>query len=550
MDFDTLSPSKLDNYDFAITTAAAYASTPPPSFEEVAREGDYVLWERTGETPSDHGCSTRAAIQARYSTATRTRPGTRAATVLHDTRDGRPGEHGSRGFFASAPGQRLGSCRRCPPACSRRRFSTTARSPLTVSRGRRGDRRAAAVARGLLPHAAPAEARSGPRASWSPNGGPARDRDRGRGAERRSRMRSGSSAKSGSVQWRSRADGQPDVESSRARCGEYVDHFFLELDPNEPTPRPSSSSAAPAAAARTSSPSSSATTRALHAIPIECRFHANPKGLSEVVTGAATPAAFLTKLRRYWWHRVRVGERALVRARWRARGEGKERGLHKIVDKDAFEAAARRFEDATAGIEDGTRPEVVAASRELFFDLLGPLRDGKPGLVEMSCFTIASARGLERIFPEALFVHSVRDGRDSGSSKVSKAQKSHHPSDAATGVEWWEGRLALAERGYRGLSRSRRSSTPSASTSSSGATARPRTRALATFAGLGRRARHASLLRRGDERRERPPRALARGPRRGAASRRSSSATSRRSSGSSARATTARSSSAETTSAQ
>ena len=45
----------------------------------------------------------------------------------------------------------------------------------------------------------------------------------------------------------------------------------------------------------------------------------------------------------------------------------------------------------------------------------------------------------------------MRDGRDSGSSKVSKAQKSHHPSDAATGVEWWEGRLALAERGYRGL---------------------------------------------------------------------------------------------------
>jgi hypothetical protein len=169
------------------------------------------------------------------------------------------------------------------------------------------------------------------------------------------------------------------------------------------------------------------------------------------VTGAATPAAFLTKLRRYWWHRVRVGDRALVRARWRARGEGKDRGLYKVVAKPDFEAAARRFEDATAGIEDGTRPEVVAASRALFFDLLGPLREGKPGLVEMSCFTIASAQGLERIFPEALFVHSVRDGRDSGSSKVSKAQKSHHPSDAATGVEWWEGRLALAERGYRGL---------------------------------------------------------------------------------------------------
>ena len=191
----------------------------------------------------------------------------------------------------------------------------------------------------------------------------------------------------------------------------------------------------------------------LHAVPIECRFHANPKGLSEVVTGAATPSAFLTKLRRYWWHRVRVGERALVRARWRARGDGKERGLHKIIDEGRLRGRRARLRGRNRrdrGRNAGPRSSQRAG--KLFFDLLGPLRDGKPGLVEMSCFTIASARGLERIFPEALFIHSVRDGRDSGSSKVSKAQKSHHPSDAATGVEWWEGRLALAERGYRGLS--------------------------------------------------------------------------------------------------
>ena len=189
----------------------------------------------------------------------------------------------------------------------------------------------------------------------------------------------------------------------------------------------------------------------LHAIPIECRFHANPKGLADVATGAATPQEFATKIRRYWWHRVRFGGRALVRARWRARGEGKERGLHKILDRGVFEAAVLRFEATTRGRDDGTAPEVVAACRALFFELLGPLREGKPGLVEMSCFTVASAPGLARIFPDALFVHSVRDGRDSGSSKVSKRQKSHHPEDAASGVEWWEGRLALAEAGYRGL---------------------------------------------------------------------------------------------------
>ena len=50
-DFDTLDSGQLDKFDYAITTEAAYQSTPPPNFEEVASDGDYVLWERRGETP-------------------------------------------------------------------------------------------------------------------------------------------------------------------------------------------------------------------------------------------------------------------------------------------------------------------------------------------------------------------------------------------------------------------------------------------------------------------------------------------------------------------
>jgi hypothetical protein len=193
----------------------------------------------------------------------------------------------------------------------------------------------------------------------------------------------------------------------------------------------------------------------LHAIPIECRFHANPKGLADVVTGKHSPAEFTSKMRRYWWHRVRHGGRALVRMRWRARGEGKVRGLHKITTRERFDEALSGFE-AGCDMEAGPRvgdEDVIAASRRLFFDLLGPLAEdaGKPGIAEMSCFTIASAQGLEMIFPEALFVHSVRDGRDSGSSKISKRQKDHHPTDAASSVEWWQGRLALAERGVRAM---------------------------------------------------------------------------------------------------
>jgi Sulfotransferase family len=183
-----------------------------------------------------------------------------------------------------------------------------------------------------------------------------------------------------------------------------------------------------------------------HGVPIECRFHCNPKGLADVVTGAADPEQFLTKLRGYWWHRVRIGDRALVRARWRALGRGRVRGLHTIMDRDRFETAVSRFETNHGS-------DLIGASRDLFYDLLQPLADeaGKPVLVEMSCFTIAAAEGLARIFPEARFVHSVRDGRDSGSSKVALRQKPHHPTDVISGIDFWADRLRQAEEGVRGL---------------------------------------------------------------------------------------------------
>jgi Sulfotransferase family len=183
-----------------------------------------------------------------------------------------------------------------------------------------------------------------------------------------------------------------------------------------------------------------------HGVPIECRFHCNPKGLADVVQGRTEPEDFLRKLRGYWWHRVRVGDRAYVKAKWRALGRGQVRGLHTIVEPEDFRAAADRFERTYA-------EDLLGASRNLFYDLLGPHaeRAGKPALVEMSTFTIAAADGLARIFPEARFVHSVRDGRDSGSSKVSLRQKPHHPTDVSSGIEFWADRLGQAERGVRGM---------------------------------------------------------------------------------------------------
>ena len=198
-------------------------------------------------------------------------------------------------------------------------------------------------------------------------------------------------------------------------------------------------------------------------VPIECRFHCNPKGLADVVGGRATVEDFLRKLRTYWWYRIRVGSRALVPVGVAGRGRvalnrlgsrlrpgggarSRVRGLHEIVPRDRFEEAISRFEDAYPD-------DLIQASRTLFFDLLRPLADeaGKPALVEMSCFTIAAAPELARIFPGARFVHSVRDGRDSGVSKALLREKAHHPTDAASGIDFWADRLRQAEEGVRGL---------------------------------------------------------------------------------------------------
>jgi Sulfotransferase family len=199
-------------------------------------------------------------------------------------------------------------------------------------------------------------------------------------------------------------------------------------------------------------------------VPIECRFHCHPKGLADVVAGRATPEEFVHKLRTYWWHRVRVGRHAIVpsglsgkarlallRARQRLglgpREEVRVRGLHQIIDRDRFEEAVARFEA-------GRGEDLLRASRDLFYGVLAPLREAssKPAVVEMSTFSIAAAPELARIFPEARFVHSVRDGRDSGVSKAGLREKEHHPTDAISGIDFWAERLRRADLGVKGLS--------------------------------------------------------------------------------------------------
>jgi hypothetical protein len=160
----------------------------------------------------------------------------------------------------------------------------------------------------------------------------------------------------------------------------------------------------------------------------EVRFHCDPGGFPDLLAGTVTRDEFVATLRSTWWRRVPGW--------WRSVHRRRVRGLHRNVPRKRFEAAISAFESA---YED----DPAAACRGLFFDLLGPIATeaSKPGLIEMSCDTVAQGPALLRVFPDARFVHTVRDGRDAASSRVAKGRGVVYPRNPEQGIEWWEGRL-------------------------------------------------------------------------------------------------------------
>ena len=163
-------------------------------------------------------------------------------------------------------------------------------------------------------------------------------------------------------------------------------------------------------------------------VPIEARFHCNKRGIPDLLEGRVSLGAFVEKLRGFWWHRVRV--------------DHEPRGLYNLMPKRAFDGAVARFET-------GYHADPVGACRALFRELLWPLADdeGKPGLVEMSSHNIREAQILRRLFPEARFVHTVRDGRDAASSVTTKTWG---PEALPAAIGWWAERLRAIEAGVRG----------------------------------------------------------------------------------------------------
>jgi hypothetical protein len=164
-------------------------------------------------------------------------------------------------------------------------------------------------------------------------------------------------------------------------------------------------------------------------VPVEVRFHVEERGFPGLLSGEVSKEQFLRRLRGFWWKGFQTR---------------RMRGLYRFVPTERFEEAVARFEP-------GFDADPEAACRRLFFDLLDIRleRASAPTLVEQSCDTIAQGKTLARLFPEAKFIHVLRDGRDASASRVSQTRGLLYPRTRRQGLGWWEERIRAIDAGAR-----------------------------------------------------------------------------------------------------
>jgi hypothetical protein len=174
----------------------------------------------------------------------------------------------------------------------------------------------------------------------------------------------------------------------------------------------------------------------LFSIPVEVRFHVEERGFPGLLDGSVSKRDFVRRMRGFWWKGFQTM---------------RMRGMFRFVPRERFDGALEAFE---AGFDDD--PE--GACRRLFYDLLwfrtsaaDPAGAGPLGLVEQSTDTIAAAPTLVRLFPEAKFIHVVRDGRDASASRVAQTRGLIRPRTRHQGLEWWEERIRRIDAGERAI---------------------------------------------------------------------------------------------------
>ncbi len=155
----------------------------------------------------------------------------------------------------------------------------------------------------------------------------------------------------------------------------------------------------------------------LVALPVALRFHSDDRGMPALLAGQIALDEFAAELRERSWD-----------------GAG---GPGEVIDPVLLSRELERFQGSY-------HRNPLSACRELFLSLVAPIGDGR-GLVERSPGNLRQAQALVRVFPEARFVHVVRDGRDVASSPAA-------PDDQglAAGIRSWAGKLREIEAAIRG----------------------------------------------------------------------------------------------------
>ncbi len=168
-------------------------------------------------------------------------------------------------------------------------------------------------------------------------------------------------------------------------------------------------------------------------VPVETRFHTDDDGFPGLLAGDVTKREFIRRMKGFWWRGFQTD---------------RMRGLYRFVPRE-------RFDRALAAFDERFEQDPEGACRTLFCDLLWPVREEgrRPAkaIVEQSCDVIAQAPVLVRLFPEARYVHVVRDGRDSSASRVNQRRWLVYPRTRKQGLAWWEQRIRAIDAGARAI---------------------------------------------------------------------------------------------------
>jgi Sulfotransferase family len=123
------------------------------------------------------------------------------------------------------------------------------------------------------------------------------------------------------------------------------------------------------------------------------------EGIVAYLNGSIDRDELIEKFRTVWWRRPTA---------WRP---DVERGLFKLISRDDLEAVLDAFRAAPP-------EDRLAGARALAHALFDRVTAGsaKPGWVDHSPWNITSAPEVLPLFPDAKFIHVVRDGRDRAAS--------------------------------------------------------------------------------------------------------------------------------------